>query len=223
MLNKTFIYKIINNINHKIYVGKTSNQNPLNRWAKHLSTAKHKTTSNHAYQLIHKSINKYGKENFTFKIIEICDSELLGLECEKYWIEFYKTNVYKFGNDFGYNLTEGGDGSSGFKHSQESKNKMSLARKGTRLGNENTFYGKHHSQKTKNLIRQAQKGKKQPKEGILKRSKLTINDVLKIRLECGNCINKKERAAKYRTLSKIYNITITMIRLIYKRKRWGDI
>jgi group I intron endonuclease len=222
-MTKTFIYKITNKINNKIYIGKTCNKNPFNRWARHLNTAKHKTTVNHTYQLIHKAINKYGKENFTFEVIEICNVENIGLEREKFWIEQYKSNVYKYGNEFGYNLTEGGDGSSGFKHSKESKEKMSKSRKGTRLGKENTFYGKHHSQKTKLIISKTHLGKKQPKEQVLKRSKLTINNVLKIRSECDLCINKRERNCKYKKLSKKYKISIPMIRLIYKRKRWADI
>lgn len=222
-MNETFVYKITNRINNKIYIGKTCNKNPFNRWARHLNTAKYKTTTNHTYQLVHKAINKYGKENFTFEVIERCDVEETGLERERFWIEYYKSNVYKYGNEFGYNLTEGGDGSSGFKHSEDSKLKMSQTRKGTRLGIENTFYGKHHSQKTKQLIRDANKGKKQPKEQIMKRSKLTVNDILQIRFECDKCSNKKERITKYKTLSEKYNVSTNMIRLIYKRERWGDI
>ena len=39
------------------------------------------------------------------------------LEKEKYYISKYKTN----NSEFGYNLTEGGDGIVGFKFSEEAK------------------------------------------------------------------------------------------------------
>lgn len=160
----TFIYKITNTINQKLYIGKTICKNPVNRWYRHLSIAKNKTTSNHTYQLVHKSINKYGKENFTFEVIEECGSEALGAGREKFWIEFHKTNVWIYGSQFGYNLTAGGDGSSGFKHSEAAKNKMSEDRRGTRLGQENTFFGRHHSKESIKIISEKNKGKKHTQE-----------------------------------------------------------
>lgn len=218
MTKKTFIYKITNKINNKLYIGKTTSKNPLNRWAKHLSTAKNKTVNNNTYQVLHKAINKYGKENFIFEIIEECDNELFGLEREKFWIKHYVS----FGKN-GYNLTKGGDGSSGFRHSQKSKNKMSQSRRGTRLGEENSFYGKHHSTQTKKLLSNIHKGKKIPKNQIMKRSKLTIKEVLQIRKECDDCITKKSRTLKYKELAKKYQVSIGLLRLIFNRERWADI
>ena len=75
-----YIYKIENNINNKIYIGKTE---------KYLTRA------------LYKAINKYGVENFTFTVIEEtndCENR------EKYYIALYDT----FKN--GYNETLGGDG-----------------------------------------------------------------------------------------------------------------
>lgn len=50
-------------------------------------------------------MRKYGKENFTFEIIELCpeDNNILSTR-EKYWIDFY--NSY----EEGYNETRGGEG-----------------------------------------------------------------------------------------------------------------
>lgn len=55
---------------------------------------------------IDKAIRKYGKDNFTFEIIEECSRDKLN-EREKYWISYYNTCY-----GVGYNCTTGGDGAS---------------------------------------------------------------------------------------------------------------
>ena len=92
------IYKITNNINNKIYIGQSVNIE--RRWKDHLSNSSKKS-------LIHRAIEKYGKDNFTFEIIEECSIEELDNR-EIYWISYYDTFNY------GYNLTRGGK--SGFKY-----------------------------------------------------------------------------------------------------------
>jgi len=71
-----------------------------------------------------------------------------------------------------HNRTDGGDGSSGFTHSEESKRKMSEERKGKFSGKNNPmygvslkgenhhFYGKSHSEETKRKMSEKRKGKK---------------------------------------------------------------
>jgi len=70
------------------------------------------------------------------------------------------------------NRTNGGDGSSGFTHSEKSKRKMSEDRKGKFSGKNNPmygvslkgenhhFYGKSHSEETKRKMSEKRKGKK---------------------------------------------------------------
>jgi len=62
------------------------------------------------------------------------------LDQEAFWIKFHKTRDSKNG----YNLTDGGEGSSGYKHTRESKNKMSAKAK-IKIGILNPFYGKKHN------------------------------------------------------------------------------
>jgi group I intron endonuclease len=63
---------------------------------------------------------KYGEENFTLEIIDFADTYEELKEKEKYWIKQYDS----VNRDKGYNLTEGGDGTFGRMHSEETKNKI---------------------------------------------------------------------------------------------------
>ena len=113
-------------------MGKT--HNPEGRRKAHLYITSGNTATNK--YLIHKAIDKYGKDNFTFQIIEEFEYEKDALEAEKFWIEFFRTDINRFGNDCGYNLTAGGDGVSGRKHTQETKDKVSKTNKGRKFSTE---------------------------------------------------------------------------------------
>jgi len=98
-----FIYVTVNNINNKIYVG----QKKFNSsWKSYLGSG---VSLNH-------SIKKYGKENFTRHIIEICHEEEIDNQ-EIHWI--YELNAMD--KNIGYNLCEGGRTTRGFKYSDEQK------------------------------------------------------------------------------------------------------
>lgn len=62
------IYKIINKINKKYYVG--SSQNIEHRWIIHRS---HLNTQEHINIFLQRAWNKYGADNFEIQIIENCD------------------------------------------------------------------------------------------------------------------------------------------------------
>lgn len=74
---------------------------------------------------INNAIKKYGGENFTVEIIRYpgISSEAL------YAVEQWKIKQLGTKSPNGYNLTDGGPGTSGFKHSEESKRKMSESSK----------------------------------------------------------------------------------------------
>lgn len=85
---------------------------------------------------------------------------------EQYWISQLRTWGFPLKN-----MTEGGEGSYGtipwnkglkgvFKHSEESKNKMSEYRKKNTLGEDNGFYGKEHSIENKQKWSEQRKGTK---------------------------------------------------------------
>lgn len=122
-----FIYLIINLNNQKVYVGKTNDI--TKRWSDHLKVA-NAGPSNKSFSVIHAAIRKHGADNFTVSIIEEVNTEELAIQREIYWISYYKSNIQEYGDQFGYNLTNGGEGwSTGHKHTQKSKDKMSKYKK----------------------------------------------------------------------------------------------
>lgn len=93
-----FIYKIYNNINNKIYIGKTT-RTLGTRFYEHRRDSQNPQRGSK----IHSAMKKYGCEHFFLEKIEECSVEELNKK-EKYWISFYDS----FNN--GYNNTLGGDG-----------------------------------------------------------------------------------------------------------------
>lgn len=108
------IYKITNLINNKFYIG--------------LDTLDRKNYYGSG-TAIKSAIKKYGKENFQKEILEKCDSIDKLNEREIYWIKELNS---KYSN--GYNLTDGGRGSKGFKVSEETKKKISKNLRGKNKG-----------------------------------------------------------------------------------------
>lgn len=105
------IYSITNKVNNKTYVGKTI-KSVDERFNAHINTAKYGSQSH-----LHRAIRKYGKNNFIVSILEDnILSEVTLTEREIFWIN--KLNPE-------YNMTLGGEGSSGRILSEESRKKMS--------------------------------------------------------------------------------------------------
>lgn len=100
----TGIYKVTNQINNKIYIGKS--KDIQRRWRQHHTEPFNKNCD--AYSVIfYKAIRKYGIEHFSFEVIEECSEEQLN-EREKYWIAFYNS-YFNNENSSGYNMTRGGE------------------------------------------------------------------------------------------------------------------
>ena len=103
-----YIYSITNLQNNKLYVGKTSQSNPYDRWKQHLQLARNKDNisednSVHSMPIV-RAISKYGADNFKFRVLEECTEESVN-EREKHYIEKYNT-----ADGVGYNCTYGGEG-----------------------------------------------------------------------------------------------------------------
>lgn len=94
-----YIYKVTNDINNNVYIGKTTTSLEK-RWKRHIydSYRTDRTTSK-----FHNAIKKYGENHFKIELIGRYDNDILN-EKEKFYIKLYDS--YKNG----YNSTLGGDG-----------------------------------------------------------------------------------------------------------------
>lgn len=115
MIMSGLIYQIKNIQNNKIYIGQTIHtlENRING---HIKCA-----NQNKPQLICKAIRKYGQHNFKWMILGYCNSKEELNEAERICIEHFRSNDKRYG----YNLTNGGDGPSGYKHSYNAKIKIS--------------------------------------------------------------------------------------------------
>ena len=91
-----YIYKAVNKINGKSYIGQTSDLK--SRIWQHLRCYSKEDC------LFHRAIEKYGRDNFAWEVIDTCENPQRAIELEKHYIELY--NTYKNG----YNENKGGVG-----------------------------------------------------------------------------------------------------------------
>lgn len=117
-----FIYSIKNEITQDIYVGKTI-KSVKERLRRHIYHSRYGSKTH-----LHRSIRKYGEDNFTISIIEEVENENLN-QREKYHIEQMKPR---------YNMTVGGDGGSLVLISEEFREKCRI----NNSGSNNPMYGK---------------------------------------------------------------------------------
>lgn len=96
-----FIYKITNDINAKVYIGKTLGS-IKKRWKEHLRDCKMRKNEKRP---LYAAMRKYGTEHFKIALIEECPEDIVS-DREIYWIEYF--GFFKSG----YNATTGGDGKS---------------------------------------------------------------------------------------------------------------
>lgn len=185
------IYCIKNLINDKVYIGQALRlERRLYEHKYYLAIGKDKAVA------LQRAVNKYGLDNFDMSILEYCNPECLN-EREIYHISQFNSSNKKFG----YNLSSGGNsGLIGYKHSEETKQHMSVAKKGYTLrqdlvemlrninlgkvvsletrkkiseantGSKHPMWGKHHSEETKQLMRDNRGGDKSYQFGTKKES-----------------------------------------------------
>lgn len=113
------IYRIFNLINGKFYIGQTC-KSIKRRLKIHINATKILNTH------LARAIKKYGKDNFYIEEIDSCDEKKEADYLERWYIRFYNTTNDKVG----YNMTEGGEGTVGYKMSDATKKKLSDGRKG---------------------------------------------------------------------------------------------
>ncbi len=128
--------------NGKVYIGITS-YGAKERW--------HSGYGYKKQQMMWRAIQKYGWDNIEHKILFTNLSKEEAEQKEIELIELHKSNQRKYG----YNIRRGGEMVSGYKLSEETRKKMSEARKGEK----NHLYGKHLTDETRKKLSIAHKGK----------------------------------------------------------------
>ena len=153
-----YVYKITNTVNNKAYIGISIHEPEKGRIKKHLSGQGNRIIAN--------AVKKYGKDAFTYEVLEANVFDEFLPELEVFYIAQFNTVV-----PHGYNLTYGGDhkipceqtrrkmseAKKGRKHSVKARMNMSEAKKGKK--------GKPHSAETRMKLSRLNKGEKNPNFG----------------------------------------------------------
>ena len=151
--NKCGIYKIHCVGNDRDYIGSAVKH--LSRWNSHRSML---GKSIHTNRHLQNAYNKYGKDSFTYTLLEECAEEDL-IQREQYWID-----SYDFDELMNSSLTA--STSIGFKHSNETKKIISekaqqrenkhLKKYRFKKGDKNLFEGQKHTEETIEKLKRIQ-------------------------------------------------------------------
>lgn len=175
------IYEIRNLIDNKIYIGSARNLNK--RKNQHLRSLE---TKRHHNILLQRAYNKYGKENFVFKILLYCDIDNL-LLYEQICIDKFKPE---------YNICLIAGNTIGCTRSDETRRRLSESHMGFKV-----------SEETKLKISESEKGRKLTKDSIIKRTnsraEFKQSDAAKLKIGQSKIGNKNMLGHKHSEETKI--------------------
>lgn len=143
-----YIYLIVNSVNGKTYVGQRRSSKEC-----------HLDSYMGSGKILGLAKKKYGIENFEKFLIQYCSSKEETNKAEKFWIAEYRSR-----GKAEYNIADGGYGSAGFHHTEETKRRLSEANKGKPKSDETkrklseAHKGKQVSEETKRKLSEAHKG-----------------------------------------------------------------
>lgn len=131
--------------NGKVYIGKTYRKMSERQHNKEWDGYK-------GCPAVYNAIKKYGVENIVTNILfyGFMDEQKCS-EREKQMIAHHRSNQI----EYGYNLTYGGEGTCGYRFSEEARKKIGEARRGKKNHN----YGKRRSEETRSKISESLKGR----------------------------------------------------------------
>lgn len=204
------IYKATCTKNGKIYIGQTT-LGLKKRMLKHLNFAFNKNCKKYNIYF-YNALRKYKKDNFKWEVaydnVPINYLDIMEI------LTIASYNSYKNG----YNSTEGGKTNRGYKHSKETKAKLSKMRlgsklsketkqkiskalKGLQVGEKHPMYGKCFSQKTRDNMSLARLGKKHSEK-----TKQKISESQKGRVFAGST---KQKMSEAKRGEKCYSAKLT--------------
>lgn len=149
------VYLIRCAVTGKCYVGITC-RSAFRRWRQHVCSAKRGKISP-----LYKALRKHGEFEFTIETLEECLDRASLNAAEQKWIVEHRALV-----PLGYNLTNGGEGTSGYFHTTSTKLKISLIHKGRKRTAEairrsaDALRGRKRSEITRLRLSIANRGKK---------------------------------------------------------------
>lgn len=142
------VYRIVNNINGKLYIGSTGSKGGFKkRWSYHLTDLRQ---NKHHSRHLQRAWNKYGEESFVFEILETIEDftkETLLIR-EQHYLDLYKS----YDVNLGYNICKISGSSLGVKKTPEQIKQMSELRKGKPIPwlNDGKPRSKEHIENLKN-------------------------------------------------------------------------
>ena len=142
-MSEKVVYKIINKINDKKYIGSTKDKKK--RWKEHRRKLR---KGCHENIYLQRSWDKYGSINFEFSVVEKVDKSSNLIEREQYYMDEFESE---------YNIVPKADGS---EMSEDTRAKISESKKGEK----HPLYGEHRSEETKRRIGEGNKGKELSKK-----------------------------------------------------------
>lgn len=134
---KSGIYMLTNKLTNDIYIGQSANISKRFRYYFNLNYIKSKDSF-----IISRALMKYGYSNFSVTILEYCDKYNLNMR-EQYY--FNNLNPQ-------YNILKIAGSSRGFKHSEETKTKISKSLKEIYINEKSALFGRTHREETKILM-----------------------------------------------------------------------
>lgn len=165
---KSCVYKIVNIVNNHCYVGSAANFKT--RFGAHKRSLK---SNQHVNAHLQNAWNKYGEHSFSFEIIELISDKTQLISREQFYFDMLKPQ---------YNVLPTAGSLLGFKHSKETREKISKGMRGikrsarTREKMSNAKKGIKRSPETIEKMRQGQIGKKHSEEAKAKISKALMGN-----------------------------------------------
>ena len=197
-----YVYKITNRVNGKFYIGITRNTAEF-RFRQHINNARHKAK----YSRLAAAIIKYGKENFFVEVVETHSSD------EQ--VKLAEIRLIKEARPH-YNVTLGGDGTTGHTLSEEQRQKARDRMLGSKIN-----LGNKWSMERKAALSAKLKGRKAPIETQLMRETRTAN-CRKRALETRRKVVCVTTGMQYESISsaaKAHGLCTTTVSAICRKKR----
>lgn len=193
--DKAGVYQFINLLTGDSYIGSSTN---LSRRFKQYYNYSFISSPNRGKSIIFSSILSYGYSNFSLIILEYCEIKDT-IDREQFYLDLIKPKM---------NILQTAGNSLGYKHTQESLEKMSDIKKSTYLGPGNNFYGKSHTPENIKLLSELAKAR--PKSNNAKSVILTDsnNEVIQ-KFDSMTALSlylkaDKANLAKHRDLGKLF-------------------